>query len=101
MFFSTLIPRPPRSTLFPYTTLFRSRDEEQRRKDADDSPVVEAPEAGQEVQVARLEQRMGDDEARDDEEDVDADEPARHPAQVVDDHDEDGQRPHVLDLAEP
>src|SRR5438067_8981069 len=25
MFFFLLIPRPPRSTLFPYTTLFRSR----------------------------------------------------------------------------
>src|SRR5439155_20827773 len=25
-FFFILIPRPPRSTLFPYTTLFRSRD---------------------------------------------------------------------------
>src|SRR5437762_5999902 len=25
-FFFLLIPRPPRSTLFPYTTLFRSRD---------------------------------------------------------------------------
>src|SRR5438034_2643118 len=24
MFFSLMIPRPPRSTLFPYTTLFRS-----------------------------------------------------------------------------
>src|SRR5699024_12696528 len=26
-FFFVLIPRPPRSTLFPYTTLFRSADE--------------------------------------------------------------------------
>src|SRR5699024_11488768 len=25
IFFSLMIPRPPRSTLFPYTTLFRSR----------------------------------------------------------------------------
>src|SRR5690606_41819795 len=25
LFFSLIIPRPPRSTLFPYTTLFRSR----------------------------------------------------------------------------
>src|SRR5690606_41981541 len=25
-FFCSLIPRPPRSTLFPYTTLFRSHD---------------------------------------------------------------------------
>src|SRR5689334_24265629 len=27
-----MIPRPPRSTLFPYTTLFRSGDEQQRRR---------------------------------------------------------------------
>src|SRR3712207_8094251 len=26
MFFLLMIPRPPRSTLFPYTTLFRSQD---------------------------------------------------------------------------
>src|SRR5437588_122697 len=27
LFFVVMIPRPPRSTLFPYTTLFRSDDE--------------------------------------------------------------------------
>src|SRR5689334_23998155 len=27
-----MIPRPPRSTLFPYTTLFRSGDPESRRR---------------------------------------------------------------------
>src|SRR5690349_24185275 len=27
-----MIPRPPRSTLFPYTTLFRSRDRERHRR---------------------------------------------------------------------
>src|SRR5687768_17982389 len=27
-----MIPRPPRSTLFPYTTLFRSYDEEQKKR---------------------------------------------------------------------
>src|SRR2546430_5567439 len=31
-----MIRRPPRSTLFPYTTLFRSIEEEPRRDDADD-----------------------------------------------------------------
>src|SRR5205085_9975406 len=31
LFFSLLAPRPPRSTLFPYTTLFRSRHERARR----------------------------------------------------------------------
>src|SRR5437588_9464869 len=40
-FFFLMIRRPPRSTLFPYTTLFRSRD-------IDQNPVVEvdAPQAG-------------------------------------------------------
>src|SRR5688572_31826701 len=35
-----MIRRPPRSTLFPYTTLFRSADEEQRDRlvGADDVP---------------------------------------------------------------
>src|SRR5205809_6749616 len=28
LFFSVMIPRPPRSTLFPYTTLFRSKRDE-------------------------------------------------------------------------
>src|SRR3712207_7826992 len=31
MFFFLMIRRPPRSTLFPYTTLFRSREGERRR----------------------------------------------------------------------
>src|SRR5205823_14135499 len=30
-FFFLMIPRPPRSTLFPYTTLFRSREYDWRR----------------------------------------------------------------------
>src|SRR5579864_9650995 len=32
-FFFLMIRRPPRSTLFPYTTLFRSRDRDARRRD--------------------------------------------------------------------
>src|SRR2546430_11974800 len=31
-FFFLIIRRPPRSTLFPYTTLFRSRDARRRRR---------------------------------------------------------------------
>src|SRR2546422_7847564 len=31
-FFFLMIRRPPRSTLFPYTTLFRSGEEERRRR---------------------------------------------------------------------
>src|SRR5690606_41765320 len=30
-FFFLMLPRPPRSTLFPYTTLFRSRDKRNNR----------------------------------------------------------------------
>src|SRR5699024_12217454 len=30
--FTSMIPRPPRSTLSPYTTLFRSKQEEAKRK---------------------------------------------------------------------
>src|SRR5215204_7419055 len=33
IFFFLMIRRPPRSTLFPYTTLFRSRRDAQRRGD--------------------------------------------------------------------
>src|SRR5687768_17755843 len=36
-FFFLMIRRPPRSTLFPYTTLFRSREEKQR--DSEDHAV--------------------------------------------------------------
>src|SRR5690348_17801890 len=32
LFFFLMIRRPPRSTLFPYTTLFRSRCDEERRE---------------------------------------------------------------------
>src|SRR5690349_24871269 len=31
VFFFSMLPRPPRSTLFPYTTLFRSEPRGQRR----------------------------------------------------------------------
>src|SRR5439155_21175448 len=33
-FFSFMVPRPPRSTLFPYTTLFRSRPSASARRTA-------------------------------------------------------------------
>src|SRR3712207_8639097 len=32
MFFFLMIRRPPRSTLFPYTTLFRSREQQQAQR---------------------------------------------------------------------
>src|SRR3712207_8138063 len=34
MFFFLMIRRPPRSTLFPYTTLFRSRPDAERVRDS-------------------------------------------------------------------
>src|SRR5688572_32247057 len=36
-----MIPRPPRSTLFPYTTLFRSRRPETTRRDIAEVHVAE------------------------------------------------------------
>src|SRR2546427_13113196 len=40
-FFFLMIRRPPRSTLFPYTTLFRSRHAEDEVGDRDDQEHVE------------------------------------------------------------
>src|SRR2546427_7786557 len=43
-FFFLMIRRPPRSTLFPYTTLFRSRSGDDRDSGLsrpDDSPILE------------------------------------------------------------
>src|SRR3712207_7886374 len=37
-----MIRRPPRSTLFPYTTLFRSELPEHRPREVDPLPVLEA-----------------------------------------------------------
>src|SRR5262245_63816698 len=54
-----MIPRPPRSTLFPYTTLFRSaRDAAIRRIDHQPRPLVPALE-GVEDQVRRWTQAAG------------------------------------------
>src|SRR2546426_6424437 len=36
-----MIRRPPRSTLFPYTTLFRSQRREQKKRDAVSRPVTD------------------------------------------------------------
>src|SRR3712207_7993361 len=54
-----MIRRPPRSTLFPYTTLFRSEDDQQQEPDGIEDPegVVELvgeqdPELEQEGQAA-------------------------------------------------
>src|SRR2546430_15502930 len=46
-FFFLMIRRPPRSTLFPYTTLFRSDDQTSPRHDArHQPPCPRGPEAG-------------------------------------------------------
>src|SRR5258708_1193485 len=41
-----MIRRPPRSTLFPYTTLFRSRDHQVREVAADADPLDERVDGG-------------------------------------------------------
>src|SRR5437660_6375033 len=43
-FFFLMIRRPPRSTLFPYTTLFRSRDRHERALALDELRVAQAEE---------------------------------------------------------
>src|SRR2546429_5976701 len=43
IFFFLMIRRPPRSTLFPYTTLFRSRIQVQERAVASDFDSVRSP----------------------------------------------------------
>src|SRR2546426_5007914 len=56
-FFFLMIRRPPRSTLFPYTTLFRSRGEH-----AEASGVAEAEQVGDSVDRERerlLDHEMG------------------------------------------
>src|SRR5436190_9973373 len=51
-----MIRRPPRSTLFPYTTLFRSRDEPERFQSPVDDAVrgVEDPEPRSEEHTSEL-----------------------------------------------
>src|SRR5436309_7536019 len=52
-FFFLMIPRPPRSTLFPYTTLFRSPD----RGDVDGRPEQERPQLGRDLDPRRRRDR--------------------------------------------
>src|SRR2546425_7369674 len=44
-----MIRRPPRSTLFPYTTLFRSREERGQDRRVADTPVEAHPHDGLEL----------------------------------------------------
>src|SRR3712207_7740717 len=43
LFFFLMIRRPPRSTLFPYTTLFRSVEAVERARDAEAQSGADAP----------------------------------------------------------
>src|SRR3712207_7194668 len=57
MFFILMIRRPPRSTLFPYTTLFRSRVEHEllvARRLADGPATTEPPAAVRGLEPVRL-----------------------------------------------
>src|SRR2546429_2858344 len=54
-FFFLMIRRPPRSTLFPYTTLFRSPDDDVTEIDTDSKPHL--PERRQ-IGVARLKRAL-------------------------------------------
>src|SRR5256885_12148639 len=54
-----MIRRPPRSTLFPYTTLFRSRDVGTAEQDA---PVGRREPAGDQVDEGRLAGTVGSDQ---------------------------------------
>src|SRR2546430_3366308 len=59
IFFFLMIRRPPRSTLFPYTTLFRSRPEQQRQ-DAVDVLLGERHMAGAEHLLDRVQHAGAD-----------------------------------------
>src|SRR5256885_11169113 len=61
-FFFLMIRRPPRSTLFPYTTLFRSGERASSR-DVRGGPAVETPHEF-EAQFRRLPCGIGEDEVR-------------------------------------
>src|ERR1035438_4580778 len=51
VFFFLMIRRPPRSTLFPYTTLFRSRD--RRVRPASGNPPAQRPRCADRAHVSR------------------------------------------------
>src|SRR5699024_11470287 len=65
LFFLLIIPRPPRSTLFPYTTLFRSaKDKEELNKEIND-----LKDKTDELEKAkdRLEQELADEKEKSEE----------------------------------
>src|SRR6266487_7159896 len=56
-----MIRRPPRSTLFPYTTLFRSSQRAIRQREIEQHAL---PELGYEGKLAEIALRLRDEEAR-------------------------------------
>src|SRR5215204_7456018 len=56
-FFFLMIRRPPRSTLFPYTTLFRSRD---RRAEHGRAPAAAGPRVALGDEVSRSEEHTSE-----------------------------------------
>src|SRR2546422_6909164 len=57
-----MIRRPPRSTLFPYTTLFRSRDRPEKRNLGEEPAPARRPEHGrQEAGLALAPNRRGEE----------------------------------------
>src|SRR2546427_7346800 len=61
-----MIRRPPRSTLFPYTTLFRSRIDARRRRPVASHPVIEGVQERPQLRlvIARIEQVLAGAAAR-------------------------------------
>src|SRR3712207_7456444 len=55
-----MIRRPPRSTLFPYTTLFRSARRRARERDRPGAVPVSAPEPAAPVPAGRLARALRD-----------------------------------------
>src|SRR5205809_5967348 len=53
-FFFLLIPRPPRSTLFPYTTLFRSLAYQQKESTARVASIMENTNLSKQQQVSEI-----------------------------------------------
>src|SRR6266849_8672245 len=58
LFFFLMIRRPPRSTLFPYTTLFRSRDFERQPRLAATANTRQCQQARSEEHTSELQSRV-------------------------------------------
>src|SRR6266571_3441019 len=65
LFFFLMIRRPPRSTLFPYTTLFRSRPPDGERADRGHDPGLDHRRVGAQFDYRALYQPLVDDDRAD------------------------------------